>query len=76
MIIDQFIRLGKMTCRIQLRCKQMRQIFQSSMSEILLYYLPSFSKTDFTKGQRKPKADWRAIDSPKKRTTEFVFFLP
>ena len=27
-----------------------------------------------TKGQIKPKADWRAIDSPKKRTNEFVFF--
>ena len=27
-----------------------------------------------TKGQIKPKADWRAIDSPKKRTNEFGFF--
>ena len=26
-----------------------------------------------TKGQIKPKADWRAIDSPKKRTNEFFF---
>ena len=26
------------------------------------------------KGQIKPKADWRAIDSPKKRTNEFVLF--
>ena len=26
------------------------------------------------KGQIKPKADWRAIDSPKKRTYEFVLF--
>ena len=26
-----------------------------------------------TKGQIKPKADLRAIDSPKKRTNEFVF---
>ena len=24
------------------------------------------------KGQIKPKADWRAMDSPKKRTNEFV----
>ena len=24
--------------------------------------------------QIKPKADWRAIDSPKKRTNEFGFF--
>ena len=24
-----------------------------------------------TKGQIKPKADWRAIDSPKKRTNDF-----
>ena len=27
----------------------------------------------FTKGQTKPKADWRAIDSPEKRTNEFFF---
>jgi hypothetical protein len=27
-----------------------------------------------SKGQIKPKADWRAIDSPKKRRNEFVFF--
>ena len=26
------------------------------------------------KGQIKPKADWRTIDSPKKRTNEFGFF--
>ena len=26
------------------------------------------------KGQIIPKADWRAIDSPKKRTNEFVCF--
>ena len=26
------------------------------------------------KGQIKPKADWRAVDSPKKRTNEFVLF--
>ena len=26
------------------------------------------------KGQIKPKADWRAVDSSKKRTNEFVFF--
>ena len=27
-----------------------------------------------TKGQIKLKADWRVIDSPKKRTDEFVLF--
>ena len=26
------------------------------------------------KGHIKPKADWRAVDSPKKRTNEFVLF--
>ena len=26
------------------------------------------------KGQIKPKADWRAVDSPKKRMNEFEFF--
>ena len=28
----------------------------------------------YPKGQIKPKADWRAIDSPKKRTNKFGFF--
>ena len=28
----------------------------------------------FGKGQIKPKADWRAVDSPKKRMNEFGFF--
>ena len=27
-----------------------------------------------TKGQIKPKADWRAVDSPKKQTNEYGFF--
>ena len=27
-----------------------------------------------TKGQIKPKADWRAVDSPKKQTNKFVSF--
>ena len=31
------------------------------------------SLKSFPKGQKEPKADWRAIDSPKKRTNEFVF---
>ena len=29
---------------------------------------------ELSKGQIKPKADWRTIDSPKKRTNEFGFF--
>ena len=33
-----------------------------------------FSKHFITKGQIKPKTDWRAVDSPKKRTNEFAFF--
>ena len=44
-------------------------------------YLPRFFKSvvssdsiDSAKGQIKLKADWRAIDSPKKRTNEFGFF--
>ena len=32
------------------------------------------SLKSFPKGQKEPKADWRAIDSPKKRTNEFGFF--
>ena len=35
----------------------------------------AIEETIGTKGQIKPKADWRAIDSPKKRTNDF-FFLP
>ena len=27
-----------------------------------------------SKGRMKSKADWRAVDSPKKRTNEFVLF--
>ena len=27
-----------------------------------------------TKGQIKPKADWRVVDSPKKRTNKFILF--
>ena len=32
---------------------------------------PSFCRP---KGQTKPKIDWRAVDSPQKRTNEFAFF--
>ena len=35
----------------------------------------AIEETIGTKGQIKPKADWRAIDSPKKRTNEFVGFF-
>ena len=41
------------------------------------YHMPMLvGKKIDTKGQIKPKADWRAIDSPKKGTDKFVFFLP
>ena len=39
----------------------------TKMSTIVLMALTS------TKGQMKPKADWRAVDSPKKRTNDFFF---
>ena len=35
---------------------------------------PLSCKEIIIKGQIKPKADWRAVDSPKKRTNEFVLF--
>ena len=35
------------------------------------YNIPVFF---IPKGQIKPKADWRAVDSPKKRMNEFVLF--
>ena len=34
----------------------------------------NFHLNELTKGQLILKADWRAIDSPKKRTDEFVLF--
>ena len=36
--------------------------------------LDFFVPDDCTKGQIKPKADWCAVDSPKKQTNEFVLF--
>ena len=33
------------------------------------------SLKSFPKGQKEPKADWRAIDSPKKQTNKFVLFF-
>ena len=33
-----------------------------------------FLSLAYAKGQLISKADWRAIDSPKKRTDEFVLF--
>ena len=36
--------------------------------------LTNFAFWFYTKGQIKLKADWRAIDSPKKRTNEFILF--
>ena len=44
--------------------------FKESNSFFSLYRAP----IEGAKGQVKPKADWRAIDSPKKRTNKFVFF--
>ena len=34
-----------------------------------------FSLSYTTKGQIKPKADWRTIDSPKKRMNKFVLYF-
>ena len=41
----------------------------TKMSTIVLMVLTS------TKGQMKPKADWRAVDSPKKRTNDFLLLF-
>ena len=38
-------------------------------------YILLTSKIYCTKGQIKPKTDWRAVDSPKKQTNEFVLFV-
>ena len=42
-------------------------------SKFLTYFILN-SRLWISKGQIKPKADWRAVDSPKKRTNEFVLF--
>ena len=34
---------------------------------------PKSARMLLSKGQIKPKADWRAVDSPKKQTNKFVF---
>ena len=35
---------------------------------------PDSTKLSHSKGQKKMWAEWRTVDSPKKRTNEFVFF--
>ena len=40
----------------------------------ILALILALKHPSITKGQIKAKADWRAIDSPKKRTDEFGFF--
>ena len=37
-----------------------------------MFSLNTYIHSSHNKGQIKLKADWRAIDSPKKRTDEFV----
>ena len=39
-------------------------------------FIGTQNKKNFSnaKGQIKPKADWRAVDSPKKRTNKYFFF--
>ena len=48
---------------------------------LLIWYYTDNSLADLlmiaaVKGQIKPKADWRAVDSPKKWTKESAFFCP
>jgi hypothetical protein len=46
--------------------------------DITIFFFFYFFENDvtiqYTKGQLISKADWRTIDSPKKRTDEFILF--
>ena len=46
------------------------------MAHLLKYVLHKYMACNIrhTKGKIKPKADWRAVDSPKKQINEFVLF--
>ena len=41
-----------------------------------VYLYKNIQKSERAKGQLISKADWCAIDSPKKRTNELGFFAP
>ena len=41
----------------------------------VMEFLTIFFCLALFKGQIKPKAKWRAVDSPKKRTKQFVLFV-
>ena len=46
----------------------------SFYSTIFSHFYPHSRANQASKGQIKPKADLRTVDSPKKRTNEFVLF--
>ena len=48
-------------------------MFKTKSSKFLTYFFLN-SRLWISKGQIKPKTDWRAVDSSKKRTNEFVLF--
>ena len=52
----------------------LHRLLVSSSTFILDLQRPAASKAAGTKGQLISKADWHAIDSPKKQTDEFVLF--
>ena len=74
--LHNFSTLLSLLCLLQL-CKKLRRkfsvkfIFFEEDTKIWCNLPHGF---DITKGQLILKTDWRAIDSPKKRTDEFVLF--
>ena len=62
-------------------CSEGQQYIKVRKSQKVFSFLAQLIKSEqnycaltFSKGQLISKADWRAIDSPKKRTDEFVLF--
>ena len=49
--------------------------FRAQGSDLEPFLEISAKVKNFLKGQIKPKADFRAVNSPKKRTNEFVYTI-
>ena len=47
--------------------------FKSHVKKTQIFSIKLLYFGKIPKGQIKPKADWRAVDSPKNQTNEFVF---
>ena len=73
-------RMERLRCNfhyLEYYCSSNLSIHQNRTQEPTWNFLVTLSFSQifclFTKGQIKPKADWRAVYPPKKRTNEFLF---